>query len=237
LQEKVRIQKILSQCGVASRRKAEKLILEEKVKINNILAKIGDRIDPEKDIIKINNKKINIKKKKYYIILNKPRGYITTMCDEKGRKTVLELIKNIPERVFPVGRLDRNSEGLLLFTNDGEFANSIIHPSKHVSKTYLVTVNPEIKEWQIDKLKNGMIIDGEKTMPAEVFVNFKNEKKAVLKIILKEGKNRQIRKMCEILKIKIKRLKRVSIGNLDLNNLPLGAWRELDSKEIAKIIN
>ena len=172
------------------------------------------------------------KRRLYYVMLNKPRGYVTTMKDELDRKNVSELLTGLPERVYPIGRLDRNSEGLLLFTNDGDFANSIMHPSRHVSKTYRVTVRPDINDDQLVKLSEGVEIDGKKTLPATVVVKEKEAGRVVLLITIKEGRNRQIRKMCEAVGLEVARLRRISIGPLKLGMLRPGKWRELTADEL-----
>ncbi len=232
---KVRLQKYLAECGVASRRKSEELIEAGKVRVNGHPAQIGDKINPKKDLITVSGKKI-IKQKNYtYILLHKPRGFITTMKDEMDRKCVAELIKDVPGRVFPVGRLDRDSEGLLIFTNDGEFANAMTHPTRHVPKTYRVTVRPSISEDQITALTTGIIIDDRKTAPAEVRVITKEENRVVLEIILYEGRNRQIRKMCEEVGLEVARLKRTAIGSIKLGMLKQGAWRHLTEDEVRKL--
>jgi 23S rRNA pseudouridine2605 synthase len=236
LGDKIRLQKILSQAGVASRRKAEELIAAGRVSVNGVAAKIGERADPSRDRITLDGKLINRKVEKVYLMLHKPRGYITTMHDERGRKCVAELVRDIPERVFPVGRLDRKSEGLLLMTNDGEFANAMMHPSHHVPKVYRVTVRPGITEEQLVQLSAGMMIDGRKTAPAEVNVLSQESGRAVLEIILHEGRNRQIRKMCEQLGLEVARLRRTAIGFLKLGMLPPGKWRMLTTEEVRHLI-
>ncbi len=231
--EKVRLQKFLADCGVASRRKSEQMIIDGMVRVNGVMASIGDKVDPIKDKVTLNNKRISMpKESKYYIMLHKPRGYITTMNDEQNRKCVADLIKDINARVYPIGRLDRESEGLLLMTNDGEFANNIIHPSKHIEKTYRVTIRPKITEEQITKMCIGMEIDGRETAPARVRVLESEPGRVVLEVILQEGRNRQIRKMCEELGLEVARLKRVSIGSLKLGMLQPGKWRNLTKEEI-----
>ena len=162
----VRLQKYLSECGVASRRKAEELILAHKVKVNGKYAELGDKIRPGKDTVTVSGKKVIKNKRNTYIMLNKPRGYVTTLSDEKGRKCVADLVKNVGTRVFPVGRLDRDSEGLLILTDDGEFANKLTHPSNHIPKTYRVTVRPSVNDGQIAALTEGIILDGRRTMPS-----------------------------------------------------------------------
>lgn len=232
----VRLQKFLAESGVASRRKSEQLIADGKVKVNGKVASIGDKINPKKDSVTVSGKKIVKRKEFTYILLHKPRGFITTMSDEMDRKCVAELIKDVPVRVYPVGRLDRDSEGMLLFTNDGEFANAMTHPTKHVPKTYRVTVRPSISEDQITQLTTGVIIDDRKTAPAQVRVVTKEEGRVVLEIILYEGRNRQIRKMCEAVGLEVARLKRTAIGSIKLGMLKQGAWRELSDDEVRKLM-
>lgn len=232
----VRLQKFLAESGVASRRKSEELIEQGKVKVNGRLATIGDKIDPKKDTVTVSGKKIVKTKTFTYVVLHKPRGFITTMNDEMDRKCVAELIKDVPGRVYPVGRLDRDSEGMLLFTNDGAFANAMTHPTKHVPKTYRVTVRPSITEDQITALTQGVIIDDRKTAPAEVHVVTKEEGRVVLEIILYEGRNRQIRKMCEEVGLEVARLKRTAIGSIKLGMLKQGAWRNLTDDEVRKLM-
>ena len=168
--DRIRLQKYMSECGVASRRKSEELIAKGAVKVNGTVAKIGDSVDPKRDIITLNGKKIENKTVAKYIMLHKPRGFVTTMSDELGRRCVASLVEDVGERVYPIGRLDRNSEGLLLLTNDGEFANAVMHPSKHVAKVYRVTIRPDISDEQIAAMSDGMMIDGRMTAPAQVTV-------------------------------------------------------------------
>lgn len=233
----VRLQKMLADCGVASRRKSEELINSGSVKVNGRIAQIGDKVDPYKDKVFVNGKRVTAaaKPRHRYIMLHKPRGFITTMSDERGRRCVAELIKDIPERVYPVGRLDKDSEGMLLFTNDGEFANLITHPKKDIYKVYRVTVRPTITEEQIVTFETGMMLDGRKTAPAEVRVVKKEEGRVVLEIVLREGRNRQIRRMCEMLGLEVARLKRVAIGQVKLGMLKQGAWRDLTPEEVKKL--
>lgn len=230
--EKVRIQKVLSEYGFASRRKAEKMIEDGLVYINGKKANIGDKIVPNKDKISIDGKLIDCNQKKYYIMLHKPRGFISTTHDELGRKCVTSLVSDIPTKIYPVGRLDKDSEGLLLMTNDGDFSNSILHPSKHIEKKYRVTVKPKINEDQLVKLSASFEIDNYKTVPAKITVIKHSDDRTVLEIILKEGKNRQIRKMCEQVGLEVARLKRISIGQLKLGMLQPGKWRDLSTQEI-----
>ena len=234
---KVRLQKFLSEAGVASRRKAEEMIENGEVKVNGRKAKVGYSVDPVHDLVTVKGKKVVREKSLRYILLHKPRGFVTTTDDELGRKCVLDLLKDIPERVYPVGRLDRNSEGALLLTNDGEFANAMMHPSRRISKTYRVTVRPPVTESMIDAFSTGIEIDGRMTAPAEARIVTKEENRVVLEIVLYEGRNREIRKMCESLGLEVARLKRTAIGSLKLGMLPQGQWRDLTEQEIDKLKN
>lgn len=238
--EKIRIQKMIADSGVCSRRKAEELISRGRVKVNGHPVKLGDKCG-YKDLITIDGERLNIPKKKSfrYIMLNKPRGYVTTVSDELDRRCVMDLLDDVEDRVYPVGRLDRNSEGLLLFTNDGEFANSIMHPSRHISKTYRVTVRPDINDEQLVQLSEGVVIDGKKTLPATVIVKDRDTeaKRVVLLITIKEGRNRQIRKMCEAVGLEVARLRRTSIGPIKLGMLKPGTYRDLTAEELRAIRN
>lgn len=233
---KVRLQKFLAESGVASRRKSEELIEQGRVKVNGNTAQIGDKINPKRDTVTVNGKKIVKQKTHTYIMLHKPRGFITTMSDEMDRKCVAQLIKDVPGRVYPVGRLDRDSEGMLLFTNDGEFANAMTHPARHVPKTYRVTVRPSVNEEQITKLTTGIMIDDRMTSPCEVRIVSREEGRVVLEIILHEGRNRQIRKMCEEVGLEVARLKRTAIGSIKLGMLKQGDYRELTEDEVRKLM-
>lgn len=232
--EKVRVQKIMSEAGFCGRRKAEELISKGRVTVNGRKIKLGDKALYGKDIIAVDGEKINIPRKKeyVYIMLNKPRGYVTTLSDELDRKCVTDLLEGLETRVYPIGRLDKNSEGLLLFTNDGNFANAVMHPSREISKTYRVTVRPDITEEQVLELSTGVVIDGRKTLPANVTVVTKEQNRVVLLMTIKEGRNRQIRKMCEALGLEVARLRRVSEGPLKLGMLKPGQWRELSAEEL-----
>ena len=234
--EPIRLQKLISQCGIASRRKAEELILQGKVKINGRTAELGDKVTAE-DKVFVNGKRLIAPKASYrYIMLYKPRGFITTMNDERGRKCVAELVADVGERVYPIGRLDKDSEGMLVFTNDGEFANKVMHPRNSVYKYYRVTVRPSISEEQLVKLETGVEIDGQKTAPAIVHVLHKEEGRVVLEMILHEGKNREIRRMCEAVGLEVARLKRTQIGGVKLGMLKQGAWRDLTPQEVKKLL-
>ncbi len=219
--------------GVASRRKSEELIAGGHVKVNGRVAQIGDKIDPKHDVVTVNGRKLVRDNSYVYLVLNKPRGYVTTMSDEMDRRCVAELVADVGKRVYPVGRLDRDSEGLLLITNDGEFANAMTHPSKHIAKTYRVSVRPKITEEQITVLTSSLMIDGRKTLPAEVRVVRSEEDKSVLEIVLYEGRNRQIRRLCEEAGLEVARLKRVSVGQLTLSGLKAGEYRSLTKDEVS----
>lgn len=232
----VRLQKFMAECGVASRRKCEDLIAAGKVKVNGHVASIGDKINPKKDIVAVHGKKINKSEKMYYIMLNKPRGYVTTVSDELGRKTVMELVRDIHARIYPVGRLDRDSEGLLLLTNDGSFANAMTHPRHEFSKVYRVTVRQKVSDSTLYNLRSGIELDGRKTAPCEVTVLTEEESRTVLEFIIHEGRNRQIRRMCEAEELEVARLKRTAIGSLKLGMLGVGKWRELSDSEVTKLL-
>lgn len=234
---KIRLQKFLSQAGVVSRRGAEEMIAAGRVKVNGRKAEIGDKVDPVRDKVVVAGKRVLNTSKKMYIMLNKPRGYVTTMSDEQGRKCVAELVADAPERLFPVGRLDRDSEGLLFMTNDGDFANTLTHPSRHVTKSYRVTVRENVTAEMIDTLSTGVDLDGRKTLPADVHIIDKGENRTVLQFVITEGRNRQIRRMCEFVGLTVIRLKRVEIAGVKLGMLPVGKWRDLNEKEMKHLTN
>ena len=230
-----RIQKALADMGLCSRRQAEQIILEGIVKLNGHPVKLGDKMDMHEDVLSIDGRTIRPPKKKEYkyYMLHKPRGYITTSSDDRGRKTVMELIKDIPERVYPVGRLDKDSEGLLLFTNDGALANALTHPSHQVAKMYRVTVHPAATKEQVVALANGVVLDdGTKTLPAIIRVVAEDEDRTVMEMSIKEGKNRQIRRMCRAVGLDVARLSRKSVGAVKLGMLAPGKYRELKPSEI-----
>lgn len=234
--EPIRLQKFISQCGIASRRKAEELILQGSVKINGKTAVLGDKVTAS-DKVFVKGKRVVMPKTSYrYIMLNKPRGFITTMSDERGRKCVAELVQDVGERVYPIGRLDKDSEGMLVLTNDGEFANKVMHPRNSVYKIYRVTVRPSIDEEQILKLETGIMLDGKKTAPAIVHVVHKEPNRVVLEMILHEGKNREIRRMCEAVGLQVARLKRTQIGCVKMGMLKQGDWRDLTEQEVKKLL-
>lgn len=232
---KIRLQKYMAECGVASRRKSEELIARGKVKVNGHPASIGDKIDPKKDLVTVDGKKISKEEALVYYALNKPRGYITTVSDEYGRKTVMQLVKS-DSRIYPVGRLDKESEGLLIMTNDGYLANLLTHPKHDFAKVYRVTVRPSVTDEILYKLRNGVEIDGRMTAPCEISVITEEEDRTVLKFVLHEGRNRQIRKMCEAVGLEVARLKRTAIGPIKLGMLKTGKYRALNENEIKKLI-
>ncbi len=231
--EKIRLQKFFTDNKIMSRRNAEKVIEAGNVKINGVLAHLGDKIDPENDTVEYNGKIIKRStEKKRYIMLNKPLGYVSTSADEKGRKTVLDLVSDVGERIYPVGRLDMYSEGLLILTNDGEFTNRLTHPKYHIPKTYNVIIKGDISSEQLVSLNSPMEIDGYKIKPAKVKIISRKEGSTNTLFTLNEGRNRQIRKMCEKCSLTIMRLTRISIGKLKLGDLERGKWRELTPSEI-----
>lgn len=235
-----RIQKVLSDQGICSRRAAERMIAEGRVKVNGRPVSLGDKMDPDFDKVSIDGKNQRIvRKRKYiYIMLHKPRGYITTASDERGRKTVMDLVADVGRRVYPVGRLDKDSEGLLLLTDDGAFANLLTHPSGGVGKLYRVTVRPRATEEQIVRMSSGVVLDdGVKTAPAVIHVAADEPGRTVLEMTLFEGRNREIRRMCEAVGLEVIRLKRSAEGPVKLGMLPPGAWRELKRSEVAALRN
>lgn len=235
--EKVRIQKIIADSGFCSRRKAEELIQAGRVRVNGHPAQIGQQLDPAADIIAIDGERIasGEKKQHLYLMMNKPRGYLTAMSDDRGRRCVAELLPELPVRVYPVGRLDLNSEGLLLFTSDGDFANDMMHPSREVAKTYRVTVRPDVTDEQAAKLAAGVYLDGRRTAPAGVLIKTKEPGRVVMEITIHEGRNRQIRRMCESVGLEVARLRRVAVGPLRLGMLRPGEVRELTKEELKAI--
>lgn len=235
-----RIQKVLSDQGICSRRAAERMIAEGRVKVNGRPVSLGDKMNPDFDKVSIDGKNQRIvRKRKYiYIMLHKPRGYITTASDERGRKTVMDLVADVGRRVYPVGRLDKDSEGLLLLTDDGAFANLLTHPSGGVGKLYRVTVRPRATEEQIVRMSSGVVLDdGVKTAPAVIHVAADEPGRTVLEMTLFEGRNREIRRMCEAVGLEVIRLKRSAEGPVKLGMLPPGAWRELKRSEVTALRN
>lgn len=217
-----------------SRRAAEAEIAAGKVTVNGIVASVGDKVDPDVDVVVFGGRTLKYPTGEHvYIMLHKPRGYLTAMSDDRGRKCVSELVHSVGSRVYPVGRLDLNSEGLLLMTDDGELANLLTHPRHAVGRVYNVSVRGEITEDMLERLRAPMLIDGYKTQGAEVSVIETHEGGGKLRITLYEGRNREIRKMCEQVGLTVSRLCRVQIGEIKLDNLALGKWRALDRAQIA----
>lgn len=232
MQESIKIQKYLADCGLLSRRAAERAVCEGKVTVNGELAALGQRIFPQKDKVTYLGKVVEKRRDFHptYLMLNKPVGYVTTMSDDKGRKTVADLVADVGVRVYPVGRLDMDSEGLLLFTNDGELANALTHPKHQVPKFYDVTVEGRLPRAALLRLSEPMEIDGLPIAPVECHLLKRGETASTLRMILYEGRNRQIRKMCEQVGLTVKRLRRVAVGSLTLD-IGRGKWRYLDKEE------
>lgn len=234
-----RLQKYLANNGIAARRKCEEYILEGRVKVNgNIVTELGTKIDPDKDTIEFDNKKVEKVEEHVYILLNKPIGYVTTTKDQFNRPTVLDLVK-IKEKILPVGRLDMYTSGALLLTNDSEFINKITHPSNEINKTYTVTVKGIVTNEDIEKLKNGVKIDDYISGKAQAKILKTDEEKQIsrVQITIHEGKNREVRKMCEAIGKKVLALHRRKIGNLDVKKLEIGSWRYLSKKEVQELTN
>lgn len=229
-----RLQKILSARGVASRRKAEEMIQNGLVTVNGAVAALGDTADPERDLILVEGKPLPSQQEFVYILLHKPRGYVTTLSDEKGRPDAAKLVADCGIRVYPVGRLDMDSEGLLLFTNDGEFANALMHPRHEVKKTYDVWVTGYVSGAEI-RLARPITLDGYTIRPPKVKLIRAEGKKAKFQVTIHEGRNRQVRRMCEAAGMTVTRLKRIKEGNLSLGDLPLGKWRYLTPEEVAAL--
>ena len=227
-----RLQKLIAAAGLCSRRSAEEWIAQGRVSVNGRQAHLGDCADLSLDSVLVDGVPLGRNDRKRYLMLNKPRGYVCTLSDEKGRPTVAELVKDCGVRVFPVGRLDLDSEGLLLLTNDGEWMQRILHPKYEVNKTYHVTVAGEVGD-AAKKLSRLTQIDGEAIRPAQVEILYRGRETAELAFTIHEGKNRQIRRMCAAVGLSVKRLRRVAEHDLLLGNLPIGAWRDLTERELS----
>ena len=231
--EEIRLQKYLAEAGIASRRKCEEYIIQGRVKVNSEVAILGMKVNPEIDIVLFDNKKIDKKEKLIYILLNKPLGYVTTSKDQFSRDSVLDLVK-VKQRIVPVGRLDMYTSGALLLSNDGEFVYKITHPKHEIDKTYTVTVKGIVSDEEVEHLRNGVEIEEYITKPAKVKILKTDIEKNIsrLEITIHEGKNRQVRKMCEAVGRKVQALHRSKIGNIGVKDLKLGTWRYLSVKEI-----
>lgn len=226
-----RLQKILSARGVCSRRTAEEYLKAGRVAVNGVTAALGDRADPEHDTVTLDGKPLEAAGRRTYLMLNKPRGYVTTLSDEKGRRTVAGLVADCGARVWPVGRLDLDSEGLLLLTDDGDLTNKLIHPRHEVEKEYLVWVQGDVTPEAIKRLSAPMTLDGQRLRPARV----ERKGEQSLSITIHEGKNRQVRRMCASVGLTVTRLKRIREGFLRLDDLPLGKWRTLTEEEVRRL--
>ena len=234
--EKIRLQKYFSDCGVISRRAAETEIAAGHVKVNGEIASLGDKVEPGVDKVVWNGRGISPRSKTYTVVaVNKPRGYVCTARDEQDRRQVTDLVKDLGIRLYPVGRLDMASEGIILLTDDGEFANLMMHPRHHVPKIYRVSVKGNLTEQRLALLRSAMEIDGTPIQPVEVAVLEQNGDSARLEMCLYEGRNRQIRKMCEQAHLEVSRLKRIRIGGISVNGIVPGTYRKLSEQEIADL--
>ena len=234
--EGMRLQKYMALCGVASRRASEELIKNGQVQVNGkVVLEMGTVVDPEKDRVSVDGKTVRPEKKKVYIMLNKPVGIVTSLKDEKGRTVVTDLIEGVDERIYPVGRLDSDTSGLLLLTNDGELAFKLTHPSKRIFKKYIAIVEGLPNKGELERLRNGIKIDGRVTSKAKVKVLKNFGEDSILEIEIFEGRNRQVKKMCEAVNHPVKKLKRVAFGELQLGGLEAGNWRFLNDEELSFI--
>ncbi|OPX27019.1 MAG: hypothetical protein B1H05_01360 [Candidatus Cloacimonas sp. 4484_140] len=235
----MRINKFLAQAGLGSRRSCEQLVLDSKIRVNGkIIKDLATDIDPQNDIVEYRNKKLHFSSNKIYLIMNKPAGYLVTSNDPFERQTVFDLLPDFKEHIFPIGRLDKNSEGLLLLTNDGDFAQKVTHPSKKLPKTYLVKAKGRIYFRNLRDLREGVQLDNGKTLPAKVFIKSYNKSQNItkLRMVIYEGRNQQIRRMLKAVGSSVIELKRVQIGDINIGKLPKGEWRYLKDKEIVSIL-
>lgn len=234
--DKIRLNKYLSSIGIASRRKVDELIEQKKIKVNGkIVEQLGLKINPAKDEILVNDESIKTDKNLVYFILNKPKGVVSTVFDELGRKTVIDLIKT-RERIYPIGKLEQDSSGLILLTNDGELTQKLTNPKNHIPKTYEVFLQGNVEDWQLNKLKNGVVLNDGKTAPTSVKILTQKDNRTLIEIILYEEKNRQVRRMCAAIKLNLLELKSVAIGSIQLGGLEVGKYRELSKEEIEELI-
>lgn len=228
-----RLQKIISQAGIASRRSAEKMILEGRVSVNGqVITELGRKFDPVACDICVDEHKIETEETLVYFLLNKPKGYLSTTRDERGRRTVLDLLSKVEERVYPVGRLDNNTEGLLLITNDGELMNGLLHPKFEVEKTYVARVTGELDETSLDRLRQGVLLDDGMTAPARIRLLEKLDGESRVEITIHEGRNRQVRRMFAAIGTDVRALKRVKFAELDLHGVKRGHYRTLTKEEL-----
>ncbi len=231
-----RLQKIISAAGITSRRASEELIVNGQVTVNGVVVtELGSKADPETDLITVNGKPLRISEQRLYILLNKPTGYITALKDERGRRLVTELLKDVPERVYPVGRLDYNTEGLLLLTNDGEWANRLMHPRHEVEKEYHVRVRGKVMDQQLKRMADGVELEDGKTAPAVVELIKSGEQNDWISVTIHEGRNRQVRRMCEAVSLSVVRLKRIRYGTLSLGSIRDGQYRYLTDAEVQEL--
>jgi pseudouridine synthase len=234
--EPVRLQKILSTAGVASRRASEKLIVEGRVSVNGTtIRELGSKADPDKDVIRVDDRRVKFAQQLRYLLLNKPRGYVTTRSDPEKRRTVMDLLKGIREYVYPVGRLDYDSEGLLLLTNDGDLAAALMHPSHEVERVYEAQVLGFPDAHDLARLGRGVVVDGHRTSPATVETVKRDAETSVIRVTIHEGRTRQVRKMCDAIGHPVRRLRRIRIGPVVDNKLKPGAFRELTSEEVRRL--
>ena len=237
--EELRVQKYLANQGIASRRKAEEWILQGKVSVNGkVITELGTKIVPGKDVVAVNGKEVKENSHKVYILLNKPIGYVTTMEEQFGRDKVTDLLKGVKERVVPVGRLDMYTSGALILTNDGDFIYKVTHPSHEITKTYVATVRGIVTKEEIEKLKNGVEIEDYITSKAKVRIMKTDEEKNLsrIEITIHEGKNRQVRKMCEAIGRKVVALHRSKIGEFGVKDLKIGSWRYMQAREVQMLL-
>lgn len=234
----MRLQKYMAKCGVASRRKSEELISQGLVQVNGkIIVEPGFIVDPVKDIVKVDHKTIKLESNMVYIMINKPVGFVTTLKDEKDRNVVTDIIEGVKERIYPVGRLDIDTSGLLLLTNDGDLTQKLTHPSNKIVKRYIAVVEGVPNRIELERFRNGINIDGKKTAKAFVKIAKRYEVDSILDIRIHEGRNRQVKKMCEAINHPVKKLKRVSIGEIEIGGLEIGNWRYLEQEEIDYLKN
>lgn len=233
-----RLQKIISAAGITSRRASEELILNGEVTVNGVvITELGSKADPSCDVITVNGKRLHVGEKRVYILLNKPTGYITALKDSKGRQLVTDLLNDVPERVYPVGRLDYNTEGLLLLTNDGEWANRLMHPRHEVEKEYHVRVRGKVVDQQLKRMADGIELEDGKTAPALVKLVKDGEQNDWISVTIHEGRNRQVRRMCEAVSLSVVRLKRIRYGALSIGALRTGQFRYLTEAEARELVD